>query len=417
MNKLSIAIKAVLLSSAALTATTTMASDKELLDILLKNGVLTQLQHEKLIKQAEEKEITKASTDGISKELETALDWASRVNISGDMRFRHENIDLDDTIRGVRESRQRIRARLKVGAKINDEVEAGFRLVTAGGKTSTNQSIEGSFGGKDIYFDRAYINWKPAFAKGLSTIFGKFEQPWYNVSSHGLIWDSDVNPEGVAISYKTELGPVYLKATGGYFIVEDGDTLQGTTNNNSSSDDLNMYHAGVSASMQFNDMFKGTLGSNTYIYNKEVQSASRSSGLNSGLTAGNSFDTTSLELYEVAGRLDINTGIMPVFVYGQYVINAAAIDDNQDSAWLAGFGSKYGPFKIDYNYRDTQEHAVADTFNDSDFNAGADNARGHKVKVGYAISKNFSAGAAYFAAEGFNGISTDTLQLDLKAKF
>jgi hypothetical protein len=67
---------------------------------------------------------------------------------------------------------------------------------------------------------------------------------------------------------------------------------------------------------------------------------------------------------------------------------------------------------------------VPDTFNDSDFNAGATSARGHVVKLGYKISKNFSTSLAYLAAEeytdnneGKDGTNRDTLQIDLKAKF
>lgn len=414
MKKLTLAIKTALLTGAALTATSVSASDKELLDTLFQNGVLNKLQYEKLSKKAEEKEIQE-NTATVSPEMAKALDWASRVKISGDMRFRHENIDKNaashlvdsrgNPINGVKESRQRIRARLKVSAKINDEVDVGFRLVTAGGQTSSNETLEGSFSGKDIYFDRAYINWHPDFLKGLTASFGKFKQPWYNVSSQGLIWDSDVNPEGVALKYKTRLGSVNVAASGGYFILEDGDTVNGKARNDGFSDDLNMYHAGVSASMEITEAIKATLGSNAYIYNNEKTLALYKDG-------GSPF-----EIYEVAGRIDIDTGILPVYVYAQYVENAASVDEDKDSAWLAGLGTKYGAFKLDYNYRDTQEFAVADTFNDSDFAAGTTASRGHKVKLGYTISKNFAAGVAYFAADEYNGTNVDTLQLDLKAKF
>ena len=259
MKKLNKAIKTALLSGAALTASIASASDQALLDTLLENGVLNQAQYDSLAKKAAEKEAADAEkTASISPEMAKALDWASRVKIGGDMRFRHENIDRNDD-NGVKESRQRIRARIKVSAKINEEVDVGFRLVTAGGKTSTNQTIEGSFSGKDIFFDRAYINWRPDFAKGLTSTFGKFKQPWYNVSSDGLIWDSDVIPEGVALKYERKVGPVNLAATGGYFILEDGDTLYGKTDNNGFSQDLNMYHAGVSAAMKFTDKIKGSL--------------------------------------------------------------------------------------------------------------------------------------------------------------
>jgi len=410
MTKLSVAIKSALLAGAALTATTASASDKDLLEALFQNGVLNKAQFEKLSKKADEKQEAAASAT-LSPEMAKAMDWASRIKMSGDMRFRHENIDIDHSEKdGVKESRQRIRARIGIKAKVNDEVDAGFRLVTTGGQTSSNQTIEGSFSGKDIYFDRAYINWHPAFAKGLTATFGKFKQPWYNVSSAGLVWDSDVNPEGVALKYKTKIGAVKLAATGGYFILEDGDTVKGVpeaadnySNNNGFSDDLNLWHAGVSASMKLTDAVKASLGSNAYIYNNESEK-------------GNFDDAVALEIYEVAGKVDIDTGILPVYVYGQYATNASA-DSGEDTAWLAGFGTKYGPFKMDYNYRDTQKHAVADTFNDSDFAAGGVEARGHKIKGSYKISKNFSAGAAYFAAEGHEGKTVDTFQLDLKAKF
>jgi len=421
MKKLNIAIKSALLAGAALSATPALASDKDLLDALFQNGVLNKAQYEKLSQQADEKAAEQAEqaaeTANISPAMAKALDWASRVKIGGDMRFRQENIDTDVRGKGVNESRQRIRARLKIEAQINDEVDVGFRLVTAGGQTSTNQSLEGSFDGKDVYFDRMFINWSPEFAKGLTASFGKFKQPWYNVSSDGLVWDSDVNPEGVALKYKTNIGPVKLAATGGYFILEDGDTMYGKgddyNNNDGFGEDLNMYHAGVSAAMQFTDSVKGSIGSNAYIYNKEEHDAERDAA---HFDAGESLEGESMELYEVAGRVDIDTGLLPVFIYAQYATNASA-DEGEDTAWLAGFGGKYGPFKVTYNYRDTEKYAVADTFNDSDFALGNTAARGHKVKLGYKISKNFAAGVAYFAAEEFNGTNDDTLQLDLKAKF
>lgn len=393
--KTSVLIFAVLAVPAA------YATDQDLLDILLQNGVLNKAQHAKLSLKASHKEAEKkvqqaAKTDYIN----TAFAWASRIKISGDMRVRQENIESDKT--GVKESRQRLRARLKLTAKVNAQVNVGFRLVTGAGQaTSTNQTIEGSFGGKDVYFDRAYLSWHPDFINQLTATVGKFKQPWYNVSSHGLLWDSDVNPEGVALIYKTTVAALALNATGGYFIIEDGDTVKGKRNNDGFSDDLTMYHAGVSGSMQVTDAIKGSLGSNIYIYNNESK------------LAGNN---TALEIYEVASKFDLNTRFLPVYVYAQYVTNASA-KAGQDNAWLAGFGGKYRAFKADYNYRDTQQYAVADAFNDGDFATGNTAARGHKIKLAYLISKNFSTSLAYYAAEEYAGNSIDTFQLDLKAKF
>lgn len=400
--------KVFLVVTLLLATAVTSASDQALLDILLENGVLNKLQYETLSRQAkakaEEKQNNKIANTATS--ISKKTDWSSRVKVSGDMRFRHENID-QTSANGVKESRQRIRARLKIAAKINPEVDAGFRLVTSGGQTSANESLEGGFGGKDIFFDRAYIYWHPDFAQGLSAILGKFKQPWYNISAHGLIWDSDVNPEGIAANYQRKVGDINLAVSSGYFILEDGDTVRDESNDESNndgfSDDLNMYHVGLSASMKFNPMFKGTLTSNLFVYNNETVA----------------LENSSMEIYEVAGKLDIKSPFLPLYVYAQYANNAAAIDKNKNTAWLAGFGAKYRALKIDYNYRNTEKYAVADTFNDSDFATGYTDSEGHKVKLAYKISHNFSAEAAYFVAKDLSikGIRTDTLQLDLKAKF
>ncbi len=60
-----------------------------------------------------------------------------------------------------------------------------------------------------------------------------------------------------------------------------------------------------------------------------------------------------MELYEISGKLDIDTGFLPIDIYEQYVTYAYA-KEGENTAWLAGFGAKHGPFKMDYNYRDTK---------------------------------------------------------------
>ncbi len=431
MKKFNAVIKTALLTGAALTATSVSASDKELLETLFQNGVLNKAQFEKLSKKADEKDAAAAAPTGISKEMAKAMDWASRVKISGDMRARYENIDNEEKIE---KSRQRIRARLAIKAKVNDEVEAGFRLVTTGGRTSTNQSLgnskEGSdgFKGKAIFFDRAFIKWAPEFAKGANMTVGKFKQPWYSVSSDGLIWDSDVNPEGLPLNYSYKIGPAKLTANGGYYILSDNGSEGHTF-----SEDLNMYHGGISGEMKFNDMVKASLGANAFIFNNNNNTDTVNTGSSVNRFAGDRTNGTGtkngpagdidFKIYEVAGKVDINTGILPIKLYANYAVNDANnVKEGEDTAWLAGIATKWKHFKFDYNYRDTQRDAVTDTFNDSDFARGATGARGHKVKLSYGISKNFSIGGAYIAAEDYTRtagqkINIDTFQLDLKAKF
>jgi hypothetical protein len=80
-------------------------------------------------------------------------------------------------------------------------------------------------------------------------------------------------------------------------------------------------------------------------------------------------------------------------------------------------------FNLDYNYRDTQRNAVVGAFTDSDFANGTTGSRGHKLKVGYDIDKNFAVGATYFltkadfANTARRDADANTLQLDVEAKF
>lgn len=401
---LKFALNKLLLTTAILTVATAFASDKELLDTLLENGVLTKAQHEKLMTQAEQKSPKKTS-NATSSILDK--DWPLRIKISGDIRVRHE--DKQSDTQGVRESRQRIRARLAIAAKINDEVDAGFRLVTTGGRRSTNQDLEGGFLGKRVFFDRAFINWHPDFAPGTHLIVGKIPQPWYSLNQ-GLIWDTDINPEGLAVTYQKNFETVNMKATAGYFIVEDGKNLVANSeDNNGFSEDQKLFHGGVSGEIKLTETVKGSIGFNSYIYDDAI-----------GNDVGNL--NTDAEMYELAGKLDIKTTWLPIRLYGQYVINAAASDGNQNVAWLAGIGTQYKNLSLNYNYRDTEEDAVVDSFNDADFSGSNTASRGHKIKLGYKISKNFSTAITYYSAKEYGennvkGNDVDNLQVDLKAKF
>ncbi len=424
MKKIKIAL-ATSLCSAALFSPSVFSSDQDLLDALFKNGVLNKEQYYNLTKKTEEKEKqnTVVAAEKSAKGKEDSKDWTSRVKISGDMRFRQEFRDSDT--KGSEKNRTRIRARIGVAAEVNDTVDIGFRLVTAGGTTSTNQTLEGGFGGKNLFIDRAFIKWNPSVIQGSTLIAGKIKQPWYSVSNN--IWDSDVNPEGLAIKYKKETGSATLSATGGFFLLSNNDK-------GSFSDDMNMYHAGISGAMKFSDAINAILGINTFLFNGTTINSYLNcktgktcpdaiSGFASDNVNGDA--DADFKLYEAVGKVGFDTALLPIELYGNYVINLAhGIKSSENSAWLVGISTQYDKFKLSYTYRDTQLNAVPDTFNDSDFNAGATSARGHVIKLGYSISKNFSTSLAYLLAdeytdnnEGIDGTDRDTLQIDLKAKF
>jgi len=126
--------------------------------------------------------------------------WVNNLNLSGDFRYRHEYID--DSAKDKTRNRQRIRGRLGLKAKINNDWSAIFRITTGSSDspTSTNQTLDGSFSSKNIWFDTAYVDWHPQSYDGFNAYLGKMKVPFYKVGKNQLIWDGDLTPEGIAIS-------------------------------------------------------------------------------------------------------------------------------------------------------------------------------------------------------------------------
>ena len=120
--------------------------------------------------------------------------------------MRQESISIQNRDPERAADRQRIRARVGFVSQVNADVEAGVRIASGNSNDarSTNQDLDNYFVKKDLWLDRAYVNWHPSAVPGLKLIGGKMAQPW--ISEEQLIWDDDVNPEGVAALYSHKFG-------------------------------------------------------------------------------------------------------------------------------------------------------------------------------------------------------------------
>jgi hypothetical protein len=359
------------------------------------------------------------------------LAWAAKTQLKGDVRFRHETIKIDGTPNngGKDKDRERIRARLGAFTEINSQVDTGIRVATGSSDDarSTNQDLDGYFNKKSIWLDLGYIDYHPTQIKNLHVIGGKMLQPW--VSMGDVIWDSDINPEGLALTYKYPLGSsAELFGSLGNYSLKDNVNGDGVQFRN----DLRMTAGQLGSRFSLTDNLKLTLGGSVYAFqNDEDSRCPTTTGTTPGCltpsetvantTAGNA---SEYRLYEGFSQVDIGGLAVPLSFYGQYVQNTKATDKDKDTAWLLGAKSKVFGFNLDYNYRDVQRYAVVGAFTDSDFAGGFTGARGHKFKVGYDIDKNFAIGATYFltkadyaSATGYRDANANTLQLDAEAKF
>src|SRR6266481_5540156 len=109
----------------ALTMVAGAAAGKDLGDILLKKGLIT----EDELKQAREEDKQKAAADESRRDAITAKlpKWLDAITPFGDVRTRYEGFFQGDR---VAENRFRLRARVGLTANVSDEVGATVRLAT-----------------------------------------------------------------------------------------------------------------------------------------------------------------------------------------------------------------------------------------------------------------------------------------------
>ena len=402
--------------------------DAKLLEMLKANGSISPAQYAELQTEltSEKQAQQEAAANQVKKSdlsaFEQKVAWAAKTEFKGDVRVRQETVKIDGESDGKNKDRQRIRARLGAYTEINPQVNTGIRIATGGGDDarSTNQDLDNYFDKKQLWLDQAYIDYHPTAVKDLHLIGGKMPQPW--VSMGDVIWDSDINPEGLAATYKHNLGNsgVEMFGSAGYYTLKDNVDGEGVQFRN----DLSLYTGQLGARFAPTDSLKVTLGGSVYSYNNDKDSACPTTGTKTTpcALAVNGNSTDEFRLYEGFGQVDIANLPVPLSLYGQYVHNAAT-DSDQDNAWLVGFKSKLNAFSLDYNYRDIQRNAVVGAFTDSDFANGTTGSRGHKIKLGYEIDKNFGLGVTYFLTKADYATSTqkdanaNTLQLDVEAKF
>lgn len=359
--------------------------------------------NQKAQEQSVDEKITKAVE---SKPLPDSMKWVENVKINGDLRYRYEGIDAQSNGKwGSSINRSRIRARLGLEAKVNDDVNLGFRLGTGSqDPVSTNQTLEDSFDKKPIWLDLAYFDWHPSKIKGFDFIGGKMPRPFYRVGDNQLIWDDDLNPEGLAAKYEWPLNDA-LKAyiNGGGFWVGHPDTA--------SAADTSLW--GIQGYLKNTFENKSYLlgGMSYYVYGNikeqaDLTKAWKGSSNFFGNTATGGKYKYGYNIFEGFVEYGFKIADFPTAVYGDYAQNTDA-PGSDNVGWLIGCtfnkAKDPGSWQVGYDYRDIDADAVVGQFNDSDFDNGGTNAEGHRFNFTYQLAKNFQLGLNYFLDEKKNG--------------
>jgi hypothetical protein len=139
-----------------------------------------------------------------------------RLNVTGDLRLRSEGDFSDDDARARRSGQ--VRGRVGATYSVNDRVTLGARLVTGDPDDPNSTDVQTSSWDDDfqVSLDLAYAQIN---CGDLNIYAGKLPQPFTRTD---LVWDGDVNPQGLGGVYKHKLANgSALRASGLFFIVDE----------------------------------------------------------------------------------------------------------------------------------------------------------------------------------------------------
>ncbi len=294
-----------------------------------------------------------------------------RISFYGDLRLRHESsFDLDS-----QPDRHRERFRLRLGAnyQLLEELLVGARVTTgnADDPNSPHVTLGTVFDSYFISIDRAFVTYQPSWLEGAFVTAGKFSHPFRSNPVYGeLVWDGDVQPEGIVAGYTTtDLGPldrVDLRA-GEYLLLEQGMTEEAV---------MSVFQVATRVSPIENLVADGAVG---FYYYSDVTPDGSAMLLadNQGNATvdrdgdGNADNFQSdFSILNPIVSLTWNGLAVPVTIAGEYLWNLDA-NGTEDQGWAAGVavGSTkvQGDWRCYYQYQVVEQDATFAAFAQDDF--------------------------------------------------
>ncbi|MDT8320617.1 MAG: putative porin [Xanthomonadales bacterium] len=351
--------------------------------------------------------IEAAVEEQITKRMAAAA-WTERMRWQGDFRYRYENID--DEGRDDR-NRNRIRARVNLGADLSPTLSIGLGLASGGtDPVSSNQTLGGGGSSKDIRLDLAYFDWSGL--ENTHILGGKMKNHLAIPGSSQLLWDSDWRPEGLGAGWDN--GRFFAKGLGTWL---EGDSARGT-------EFAWVAQAGVI--MQLPAEASLRLGAGYAQFDLAGQRPIFGAADN---FQGNSFDPATLtylhDYHEIEAftELDFRLGGKPAKFFADYVYNTEADDNNE--GYLVGFtygaARGMGNWQLSYTYQRLEKDAVVGILSNSDFGGGGTDVRGSVFSGAYALQDKWHFNVSYYLNEvglaAGKPRDSNRLQVDMKFKY
>jgi hypothetical protein len=371
------------------------------------NAEMAKTTQETAIAVTEVSEKTEAMATEVQERTEET-DWTDRMRWQGDFRYRYETFDVEGQ---PHRDRNRIRARAALIADLTPTIEVGLGLASGGeDPVSSNQTLGGGGSTKGLNIDLAYFDWSGL--KNTHVLGGKFKNFLIDSGRNALLWDSDWRPEGMGINWSNDL----------FFVNGMGTWIE----SDSKAGQSFAFATQAGVNMNISDDIELAAGVGYYVFDTKGQESFFGDDDD---FFGNSFDPVTLTYLYDYEEIELFAGMRfslfnrPLLVYGTYVENQAADEDN--TAWSTGF--KYGQTKkrhdwdIAWMYKHLEADAALGLLVDSDFGGGGTDSKGHVFKGSYGLAPGLAAKFTYFVNDAGiksgDPIDFKRLQLDLSFKY
>jgi hypothetical protein len=326
----------------------------------------------------------------------------SSWKFAGDIRLRYERTTQQQPTAQplVLDPRNKEVLRFRAGATkaIGTRVNFGVRVATGSAEdpNSTDVTLGDFSDDLELNLDRAFVEVKH---RGVFLTGGRFANP---LATTELVWDSDVNPQGVAASFSVSGSErVKPKLVGMFYVVDEQAT------------NLDSFMAGGQAQVTIrpSSVWSFVLAGGYYDYEiKSLRNADTGDTRTNRLRADASTYVSDFDLLDGVVTID-HRGFgkrCPIRFVGDWVKNLGADDEDEGFGLdlFVGRAEDKGDMRFRYGYAQAETDAVFAAFS-HDNTTLATNYRQHTASFDYQVRKEIQLNATWYCYRKRHGSPAD----------
>lgn len=308
---------------------------------------------------------------------------ASPWTVSGDLRLRYEGNFSDASApnrdRGV------LRARLRANYRANDWLMLGAQLATGDpdDPNSTDVTLSSFDDDLQVSLDQVYAR---ATFGGATVTGGKFPNPFVRTD---LVWDGDINPEGLAFGYRRVVAGGVLKADGLLFLVDEA----------AAGPDSTMVGGQVSYESGAAGRWRFSAAAGYYDYSLRSVAGGDAGDFRTNRFRGGSYES-DFDLVDVVGSATYD-GFgprWPLRVTGDFVKNLGG-PDGEDTGFgvdvALGRAAQLWDWRVTYGYAEAETDAVLAAFSHDNTTLATDYQQ-HALALDYVVMGGVLLNATWY---------------------